>query len=320
MSRMNAHGGGVSGLAASAILGLLCLALVVGGAGCGGQQVGNGGTDGTSNGAPTSVTGPAQSSSTSTTVVSGGSTTTEPGGGTSDLELSVYLCGPDEKVWPVHRRVPYTTATGAAAVKALLEGPTATEKEAGLSTCVPAGTSFRGLALKDGVATLDLSADYASGGGSLSMGLRLAQMVFTLTQFPDVTAVRFQLDGEVVDAFGGEGIIIDHPMGRADFEASSPAILVESPAFGDTVSSPLRVWGTANVFEATFQLNIVDGDGKIVAEETVTATSGTGTRGTFDVTVPLAADTMGRGALIVFVYSAEDGSPQNVREIPITMK
>ena len=220
----------------------------------------------------------------------------------------------------MRREVADTAATGKAAVEALLEGPTAAEEEADLGTCIPDGTTFLGLDVQDGVATVDLSQEYASGGGSLSMGLRLAQVIFTLTQFPEVQAVRFQLDGETVDTFGGEGIIIDRPVGRAEFEDSSPAILVESPAFGDTVASPVRVWGSANVYEAVFQLNIVDWDGKIVAEETVTASSGTGTRGTFDVTVPFSVDMAGRGALIVFVYSAKDGSQVNVREIPLTIE
>ncbi len=291
---------------------LLLLAFV---SGCGSVQPGDG--------EPTDTTVAATTSSTSVQGPSttGAVTSTTRGGGQEEaLQLSIYLCGPDEKLWPVHREVPYTTATGKAAVEALLEGPIAAEEEAGLGTCIPDGTTFLGLDIQDGIATVDLAQEYASGGGSLSMGLRLAQVVFTLTQFPEVTAVRFQLGGETVDTFGGEGIIIDRPVGRTDFEDSSPAILVESPAFGDTIADPVRVWGSANVYEATFQLNIVDWDGKIVAEETVTASSGTGTRGTFDVTVPFSVDMAGRGALIVFAYSAKDGSQVNVREIPLTIQ
>jgi len=258
-----------------------------------------------------------QASSTTTV---GTSTTVDGGDQKEPLELSVYLCGPDEKLWPVHREVPYTAATGKTAMEALLGGPTAAEEEAGLGSCIPDGTAFLGLDIEDGIATVDLSREYASGGGSLSMGLRLAQVIFTLTQFPEVTAVRFQVEGETVDTFGGEGIILDGPVGRVDFEDSSPAILVESPALGDTITSPVRVRGSANVYEATFQLNLVDWDGKIIAEETVTASSGTGTRGTFDVTVPFSVDMAGRGALIVFVYSAKDGSQVNVREIPLTIQ
>jgi hypothetical protein len=170
------------------------------------------------------------------------------------------------------------------------------------------------------VATVDLSREFASGGGTLSMTMRIAQVVYTLTQFPSVERVAFQLDGQPVETIGGEGLIVDPPVRRADYEAVTPAIMVESPAVGDGVSSPMRVRGTSNVFEATSQINIVDADGLIIAEKTVTASSGTGTRGTFDVLVPFEVDRAQRGALIVFEYSAKDGSQVNVVEIPLDLR
>ena len=84
------------------------------------------------------------------------------------------------------------------------------------------------------------------------MFTRLAQVVFTLTQFPTVDGVRFKLDGKLIDTLGGEGIIIDEPLDRDDYEDMSPAILVESPTVGATLRSPMRITGTANVFEAVF--------------------------------------------------------------------
>ena len=50
------------------------------------------------------------------------------------------------------------------------------------------------------------------------MQMRLAQVVYTLTQFPTVSAVRFSLDGAPVDVFSSEGIVLDHPVGRTDYE------------------------------------------------------------------------------------------------------
>jgi len=244
-------------------------------------------------------------------------TTTTASSGTSSVR--VYFSR-GEKMAAATRVIPQTQQVGAAAMKALLEGPTATEVEAGMVTCIPQGTTFLGLSIKSGVATVDLSAEYGSGGGSLSMFTRLAQVVFTLTQFPTVDGVRFKLDGELIDMLGGEGIIIDEPVNRDDYEDMSPAILVESPTLGATVGSPLRIWGTANVFEAVFQVNIVNWDGLIIAEKTVMASSGTGTRGTFDVTVPFTVDQPGLGALIVFSDSPKDGSQINVVEIPLQLK
>ncbi len=78
--------------------------------------------------------------------------------------------------------------------------------------------------------------------------------------------------------------------------------------------------GTANTFEATFHYELTDTDGRIVDENFVTATSGTGTRGTFEFTTAdydIPFD--GVGALIVFERSADDGSRIHIVEIPLRM-
>ena len=95
---------------------------------------------------------------------------------------------------------------------------------------------------------------------------------------------------------------------------------MESPLAFEEVTSPLRVSGTANTVEATFNYELTDPDGKIVDENFVTATSGTGTRGTFDfTTAPFTVPFDGVGELIVFELSAKDGSRINLVEIPLKM-
>jgi hypothetical protein len=80
------------------------------------------------------------------------------------------------------------------------------------------------------------------------------------------------------------------------------------------------VTGTANTFEATFEYELTDTDGRIVDDHFVTATSGTGTRGTFDFTTAAYEIPFdGVGALIVFERSAKDGSRINLVEIPVRM-
>lgn len=221
-----------------------------------------------------------------------------------------------ERLQPVHRSV-VGPGVGAAAVRALLAGPTAAERSAGLTTTVPTGTSLRGLDIAGGLATVDLSGRFATGGGTLSMTARLAQVVFTLTRFPTVRQVTFRLDGKAVTALGGEGIIIDKPVGRDRFEELSPAILIESPTLGEGVTSPLRVVGTANVFEAVLQLEVRNATGTVLVRRTVQATSGTGTRGTFDATLTFAVPPSGSLTLVGFVYSAKDGSRQDVTSVPL---
>jgi hypothetical protein len=202
-------------------------------------------------------------------------------------------------------------------MQGLLAGPTEEEQRLGFSSAIPAGTELLGVSIDDRIATVDLSARFGTGGGSASMMGRVAQVVFTLTQFPTVDAVLFELDGEPVTALGGEGLLLGEPQTRADWEALAPAILVESPLPFDQVTSPLEIRGTANTFEAAFRVNVLDGDGLIVYDEPAMATSGTGTRGTFDVTATFEVPRAGMGAVILWEVSAKDGSQINLVEVPV---
>jgi germination protein M len=119
--------------------------------------------------------------------------TSEPGGATS---VKVYFFM-DEKLVPVRRSIDATKAVGRASLNVLFEGPTDEEEAASppLTTSIPDGTILLGLDIADGLATVDLSREFESGGGSASMSGRLAQVVYTLTQFPTVNRVAFELDG-----------------------------------------------------------------------------------------------------------------------------
>lgn len=97
----------------------------------------------------------------------------------------------------------------------------------------------------------------------------------------------------------------------------TPAILVESPAVGDTATSPMRIAGTANVFEATLDYELLDEGGTVLADGFVTATCGSGCRGTFEEEVAFDAGGAAAGRLVAFEVSAKDGSRVNVVEIPV---
>ena len=100
---------------------------------------------------------------------------------------------------------------------------------------------------------------------------------------------------------------------------TTPAIVVTSPHSGDTATSPLRVTGTADVFEATFQVEILDSNGTVLVHQTVHATSGTGTRGTFDTTLRFATQHPGPGSLLAYDLSAKDGSRQDLVRVPLNL-
>jgi hypothetical protein len=107
-----------------------------------------------------------------------------------------------------------TREVATAAVKALLAGPTGSERETGIRTEIPDGTRLNGITISKGHAVVDLSSEYEAGASSHSLQLRLAQVVYTLTQFPTVTKVRFLVDGTPV---------LDHAVGRDTYKAFAPA-------------------------------------------------------------------------------------------------
>jgi germination protein M len=210
-------------------------------------------------------------------------------------------------------------ATGA--LNELLTGITPYEHDLGFHTEIPDETRLQGISIQDdGTAIVDLSPDFEAGGGSFSMQMRVAQIVFTVTQFNTVDQVQLRIGGEDVEAIGGEGIMVDHPLTREDFEDLSPAILLESPTPGQEVRSPIQLQGTSNVFEATMQIEIIDAAGEVVYRDFATATSGTGTRGTFDVSVDVDITTEGFGTIVMFESSARDGSRINIVEIPVDLR
>jgi spore germination protein GerM len=233
------------------------------------------------------------------------------------MRAAVYLLR-DGKVAPVSRTIPATLDPERAALGVLLEGPTADEVADGLSTAIPDRTELRGLTLADGVATVDLEGTFDDGGGSASMLGRVAQIVATLTRYGTVERVAFRLDGERVETIGGEGVVVDPPIGRREIEEQTPQVLVESPLPGDGVSSPIRLRGTANVFEATVSLEVRDAADEVILETFTTATSGSGTRGTFATELVLP-DAEGPVTIVAFESSAEDGRPLHVFSVPVTL-
>jgi hypothetical protein len=164
---------------------------------------------------------------------------------------------------------------------------------------------------------VNLSTEFDSGGGTTSMQYRLGQVVYTLTQFSTIKSVLFQIEGETVTVFGGEGIVLDGPQARADYYDQLPSIFVDRPAYGAAFASGGHVSGNANVFEATFRVAILDASGKSLVDRQVMATCGTGCRGTFDVTMQYKVTKGQWGTLHAYNPSAKDGTPGEIRDYPV---
>ena len=225
-----------------------------------------------------------------------------------------------EHLFAAHHEVETGPAVARAAMEELLARPTEFEANAGVATNVPPGTRLLGLTIENGVATVDLSEEYGSpGGGTMGESMAVAQVVYTLTQFPTVKGVAFEIEGTPLEMTPGHGIDLRDPQRRADWEDLMPSILVISPTMGEKVTSPVTVVGTANVFEATVQMRILDAEGRRLDRAFTTATCGTGCRGEFSHELTFQVDSEQHGIIEVWWDSPEDGSREDVVQIAVTL-
>jgi germination protein M len=199
----------------------------------------------------------------------------------------------DGKVSPEVRSIVSRPDIAAVTIHQLFEGT-----ESDLTTAIPSETRLRRLTIDGGTAAIELTPP-------LTDREALAQIAYTLTQFETVKRV----------SFNGR-----RPVGRAAFEQQTPAIFVESPLPDEEVEPGFEASGTANTFEANFNYELRNADDKILTKNFVTATSGSGTRGTFQFTVPYEVDAPQDGRLVVFELSAANGSRINEISIPLRLR
>jgi hypothetical protein len=105
------------------------------------------------------------------------------------------------------------------ALRSLLAGPTAAETRAGLGSFIPPDVEVLGVGIAGGVATIDLAGQFEDPQGGHDRTVALGQIVYTMTQFPRIDRVRFQLDGRAVEVPRSDGTLTRHPVGRDDYQA-----------------------------------------------------------------------------------------------------
>ena len=104
----------------------------------------------------------------------------------------------------------------ATAFNRLLAGPT----EAGVSSTIPQGTKLRDVKIKSDGIHINLSQEFTSGGGSDSMIGRIGQVLYTATSLEPSAKVWISVEGNSLTTLGGEGIEIDQPLTRQNFQRS----------------------------------------------------------------------------------------------------
>lgn len=105
----------------------------------------------------------------------------------------------------------------AAALNALFNSP----PDKTMTTTVPAGTKLRSVRIKPEGIYVDLSKEFETGGGSLSMYGRVGQVLYTATSLNPKAPVFLMVEGKPLETLGGEGLMIDQPLTRSLFEQDS---------------------------------------------------------------------------------------------------
>jgi hypothetical protein len=222
-------------------------------------------------------------------------------GGTSSYEVWFVR---DGKLFSAGRTGEATQAVATRALQAVGAGPSSAESGAGVKSAIVGGPQLALKGISNGIATVDTPAGFRSGAAA-ERRVREAQVVYTLTQYPTIRRVLFS--GTTT------------PVSRKDFEDLVPPITVASPAIGQKVSSPLRISGTADTFEATVSMRILDAHGNELAKGFTTATCGSGCRGDYTTSLRYSAPADEPGVVEVYEDSAENGQRIHVVDVPVTL-
>ncbi len=95
----------------------------------------------------------------------------------------------------------------------LFQGPQAK----GLSSEIPEGSRLNGVRVDGGLATIDVSGDFEQAAPPRSQALRIAQVVYTLTEFDEVDRVALFVNGERCCMYDMQSRPITRPLTRQMF-------------------------------------------------------------------------------------------------------
>lgn len=187
---------------------------------------------------------------------------------------------------------------------------------------LPAGTKVLGINIDKGLATVNFSKEVLNNFnvGSEGEALGIQSIVNTLTEFPNIEKVAFQVegktDGRVKDWWGHVGLY-NQPFTRDLSMVYKPTIWVTHPSPHQVTGVPLLVKGSARVFEGTVNARLLDDSGNVLVKSFTTASAGAPERGDFEMSLKFKPPSSGEGTLEVFWTNPKDGSPRDVVSIPV---
>lgn len=266
-------------------------------------------------------------------VVFGGSPTSEPGPVASQRETTVYMLGfepgDDARLFPEEVVAPNTGDPGVDAVNALLthqpDDPDYTNVWANLNgdadppTTAPIAVTS--VIEADGAVYVDFSGpiDYPWGTGTIIDWLVFDSKLFTQQLVYTVQTTLDTADPLVITRDGTrvESVLAEPVSGisQPDPYALAP-VQIESPAQGETVSSPVTVSGQSATFEGNVVWRVKQ-DGDVVEHGFTTSQGASGVFGPFEFSVDLPP---GDYTVEAYEESAENGEIINLDSKDFTVE
>ena len=86
-------------------------------------------------------------------------------------------------------------------------------KDKDLQNLVPMNTKVNKVWINNDIAYVDFSEDFSYNTyGVIGFKVQIYQVVYTATQFPQVKAVFFYMNGKPLDYLGGDGYPVNNPV------------------------------------------------------------------------------------------------------------
>jgi hypothetical protein len=133
---------------------------------------------------------------------------------------TVYMVK-DGRLVGVSRQLPSAPSRTEARLAAVLEGPPDGVRA---TSAIPPGTRALDVGVVGGVATVDLSQEFTRGAARETLALRVAQIVYTLTEDPNIVSVVFAFEGTPTPVITGDARVPDRPVPvrREDYQRFAP--------------------------------------------------------------------------------------------------
>jgi sporulation and spore germination protein len=119
----------------------------------------------------------------------------------------------------VSRKLPSAPTRPEALLTALLEGPPA---ESHVTSAIPSDARAIDVVAAGNVATVDLSQEFKRGAAGRTLALRVAQIVYTLTEDSNILSVVFAFEGTQAPVISATGRVLERPVGRKDYAGFAP--------------------------------------------------------------------------------------------------